>query len=202
MFDTGARLSTQYDMADSVVAPFLHSIGAKKIDLLVVSHGDNDHAGGAKTLLQKLPINAIKTSVPEKFLPYPANYCLRGDKWQWDDVTFAFLYPSSDKLNFNNDSSCVLRITSNNQHILLTGDIEKFAELELVKSNAEDLPADILIAPHHGSKTSALDEFIQHVRPHYVLFPVGYRNRYHFPNIDVKEKYRQIRGGQPEQRGN
>jgi len=87
----------------------------------------------------------------------------------------------------------VLSVTNAYQKtILLTGDIEKFAENYLIQQNAKELFADILVAPHHGSKTSAIDKFVESVHPRYVLFPVGYRNRYHFPNASVVEKYQAI----------
>jgi competence protein ComEC len=84
----------------------------------------------------------------------------------------------------------VLKITAGNKSVLLTGDIEKFAEKELVKNDKFNLHADILVAPHHGSKTSADDSFLHATNPTYVLFPIGYRNRYHFPNKSVIEKYK------------
>ncbi|MES2217037.1 MAG: DNA internalization-related competence protein ComEC/Rec2 [Pseudomonadota bacterium] len=186
VFDAGPRLSVNYDMGESVVVPFLHTLAAKRIDMLVISHGDNDHIGGANALLRNFPVSAIKTSVPE-LLPH-ADYCLQGLKWRWDGVDFEFIYPFASKLHLGNNSSCVLRVSSGAKHILLTGDIEKLAEKSLLAS-AENLPATILIAPHHGSKTSANENFITRVHPRYVLFPVGYRNRYHFPNKTVVEKY-------------
>lgn len=188
VFDTGAKLGKSYDMGESVVIPFLRSIGAKQIDMLVISHGDNDHIGGSGALLKRLPVRAIKSSVPKK-LPVFSSYCLRGEAWTWDQVHFKFLYPSPDTLNLNNDSSCVLRITAGNKHILLTGDIEKFSEKYLVKFEEENLKANILVAPHHGSKTSGVDAFLQAVNPQHVLFPFGYRNRYHFPHKSIIEKY-------------
>lgn len=187
VFDAGPRLSASYDMGDSIVVPFLHFIGAHNVDMLVVSHRDNDHIGGAQAILTQLPVRAVKTSVPE-LLPN-ARYCLRGDAWQWDGVDFEFLHPSLDTLGLDNDSSCVLRITIGKQHILLTGDVEKKAEKDLVATVAADLPADILVAPHHGSKTSGLASFVEAVNPHYVVFAVGYRNRYHFPHQSVVLQY-------------
>jgi competence protein ComEC len=193
VFDAGPKLSSNYDMGESVVAPFLHSIGAKKIDMLVVSHGDNDHVGGASALFQDFLVLTARTSDPKKLLPLPSQYCLRGETWEWDKVTFTFLYPALDRLDLDNNSSCVLRITDEKQkHILLTGDIEKMAEKFLLQVDPKNLSADILVAPHHGSKTSAIMEFIHAVNPQYVLFPVGYRNRYHFPNPSVIEKYRMM----------
>jgi competence protein ComEC len=187
VYDAGPKLGENYDMGESVVVPFLHSIGAKRVDMLVVSHGDNDHIGGTGAVLQQFPVTEIKTSVPQA-LPGAA-YCLRGTAWEWEGVSFSFLYPSKDKLDLDNNSSCVLRITNGKKTLLLTGDIEKLAEKELVLNQKNNLPADILVAPHHGSKTSAQDDFLESVHPRIVLFAVGYRNRYHFPNSSVVEKY-------------
>lgn len=189
VFDAGPKLSDSYDMGESVVLPYLHSLDAKKIDMLVISHPDNDHIGGSGALLKQIPIVSIKSSTPSK-LPSPlADFCLRGTHWQWDHVNFAFLYPAPDKLNLDNDSSCVLRITNGVHSILLAGDIEKVAEQYLSENEAGNLLTDILVAPHHGSKTSASNDFIQEVHPQIVLFPVGYRNRYHFPHESVVKKY-------------
>lgn len=188
VFDTGAKLSANYDMGESVVVPFLRSIGAKKIDMLVVSHGDNDHIGGSQAILKRFPVASIKTSTPEKFTQ-PSTWCLQGESWQWDKVNFRFLNPPEQHLHQGNDSSCVLRISSGDKHILLTGDIEKFAEKYLVETESQNLRADILVAPHHGSKTSAEMGFLECVKPQYVLFPIGYRNRYHFPHPSVLAKY-------------
>jgi competence protein ComEC len=189
VFDTGARLSASFDMGDSVVVPFLHSINTKKIDMLVISHSDNDHIGGADAVMTQLPVQSVKTSVP-KFFTH-ADLCLRGDAWTWDNVNFTFLYPTRETLNKDNNSSCVLRVSSGNQQILLTGDIEKFAEKDLAANEHDNLHATILIAPHHGSKTSALKNFVNLVDPKYVLFATGYRNRYHFPHPSVVKLYQE-----------
>lgn len=192
VFDAGARLSDHNDMGENVVVPFLRSLSVRYIDRLVISHSDNDHIGGAPAILKQIPTYLIESSVPYKFPAMPASYCLRGETWQWDQVIFQFLYPTRDKLSLDNNSSCVLRITTGNQHILLTGDIEKLAEEYLMNFSAADLAADILVAPHHGSRTSALNEFIFAIHPHIVLFSVGYRNRYHFPDPAVVKKYQNI----------
>lgn len=193
VFDAGPKLGANYDMGESVVAPFLQSIGTKNIDMLVISHPDNDHIGGAKSLFHYFKILKTKTSTPDRLLPFTSEYCLRGQSWQWDEVTFKFLYPTIDNLDSDNESSCVLLITNKNQKsILLTGDIEKNAEKFLIANEGKNLTANILVAPHHGSKTSAVDEFVEDIHPQYVLFPVGYRNRYHFPHASVIEKYQHI----------
>jgi competence protein ComEC len=191
VFDTGVKWNDQFDMGDSVVLPFLRAQNIKNIDMLVISHEDNDHIGGSATILKQLPVLAIKTSVPDRFQYMNVSYCLRGEHWLWDGVKFEFIYPLPDKLHLDNNSSCVLRITNGYKTILLTGDIEKLAENDLVKWDGKNLAADILVAPHHGSKTSAMNEFIDDVNPSIVLFPVGYRNRYHFPHPSVLRKYQQ-----------
>ena len=133
----------------------------RKIDTLVISHGDNDHRGGAGAILQQMPVSEIKTSVPQFFTGFKTSYCLRGETWQWDGVTFSFIYPTMEYLGLGNDSSCVLKIADKYHSVLLTGDIEQIAEKYLVDNNAHELSSDVIIAPHHGSKTSGLSQFIQ-----------------------------------------
>lgn len=196
VYDAGPKFGANFDMGESVVLPYLRGIRTKRIDMLVISHGDNDHIGGASALLKNIPVTLIKTSTPEK-LPSPVTqHCLAGTAWQWDGVNFSFIYPDLKQLNLGNDSSCVLRIDNGDHSILLTGDIEKAAEKDLLAQPLSLLPATILVAPHHGSKTSGLTKFIEAVRPRFVLYPVGYRNRYHFPHAGVVKSYQAIGAAQ------
>jgi competence protein ComEC len=192
VFDTGAKYSADFDLGAAVVVPFLRHEGISKIDMLVVSHGDNDHIGGAQSVLKAFPVAQIFTSVPPRFAPLLATECLAGQSWQWDGVQFQFLYPVQSMLGLDNNSSCVLRITSGTQHLLLTGDIEKPAEELLTKNSADNLFSQILVAPHHGSKTSSTAQFAQDVHPEYVFYPVGYLNKYHFPSNSVVTRYQQL----------
>lgn len=192
IFDAGPKLSDSFDMGENVVAPFVHSLGVKTIDMLVVSHGDNDHRGGTYALLKQFRVRSIKTSVPEKFYGFNADYCLRGNSWQWDGIEFEFLHPTVQQLKLNNNSSCVLRVGRGKSAVLLPGDIEKSAEKDLIEKNIINSSVAILIAPHHGSKTSAESQFITTLHPTYVIFPIGYRNRYHFPHEKVIEMYNQL----------
>jgi len=193
VFDAGPRFGLNYDMGESVVTPFLQTLNAKKIDLLVISHGDNDHAGGASAIVKNFSVTTIESGEPGRLkLSRAILPCKRYEKWQWDKINFEFLFPEKNSLQKGNDHSCVLKITTANQKsILLTGDIEKQAEKFLLDSK-ENLAADILVAPHHGSKTSGLNEFVAAVHPHWVVFSVGYLNRYHFPNAFVVKKYQAI----------
>jgi competence protein ComEC len=117
--------------------------------------------------------------------------CASGASWEWDGVRFEMLHPASAaaRARKSNDLSCVLKVTAGGRSMLLTGDIEKPAEAELAARDAAKLAADILLAPHHGSKTSSTPEFLAAVRPSAAVIPVGYRNRFGHPNAEVVERY-------------
>jgi len=189
VFDTGAKYSDKGDLASMVVMPYLSGEGVAKIDRLVISHGDNDHAGGAKTILAGIPVGKIYTSVPDKFPHHAAIHCQQGQHWHWDGVDFEFLSPIADTVFEGNNASCVLKVSSTNGAALLTGDIEKAAEKSLLLNQRAKLESAVLIAPHHGSRTSSTAEFIDAVNPQYVLFPSGYRNRFGFPKEEVLSRY-------------
>jgi len=192
VFDAGSRRSAEADQGERVVLPYLHSQGISRVDMLVISHGDNDHSGGAQAILKQLPVSLIETSVPQLFSAWPAAYCVAGKSWDWDGVHFSFLHPGLAQLNQGNDSSCVLRVSTEKNRILLPGDIEKAAENFLLADPSNDLAADVLVAPHHGSKTSGLRSFIGRVHPQYVLYAIGYHNRYHFPSATVAATYQEL----------
>lgn len=189
VFDTGAKYAAESDLASSVVIPYLRGEGVTKIDHLVISHADNDHAGGTKTLLAEMGASNLFTSVPSVFDDKLSTACEQGAKWQWDGVEFEFLHPARVNLFNGNDASCVLKVSSSNGSVLLPGDIEKTSERSLLQYMSDKLKADVLIAPHHGSKTSSTRNFIEAVKPSFVLFPVGYRNRFGFPKQEVVSRY-------------
>jgi competence protein ComEC len=191
VYDTGAKFSEQSDMGQSVVLPFLRSQGIEKVDSLIISHGDNDHIGGAVSLMRGIDIGQVLTSVPQQLNEYAPVKCAAGQSWLWDEVKFTVLAPQQAFMS-DNDNSCVLKIESKHGAVLLTGDIEAMAESWLVKIYGEELKANVLIAPHHGSKTSSTAEFLQAVQPDYVLIPAGYRNQFGHPHKDVLARYRQI----------
>jgi competence protein ComEC len=190
VYDAGPKFSASFDLGESVVLPFLRKAKTNKIDMLVISHADNDHIGGAQAILNAYPDTLIKTSAPEKFIS--ADFCKLDDAWEWDKVKFKFLYPVSKQTNSRNDNSCVLMIDNGQHKTLLTGDIEKSAENKLLELMPEKLKADIIIAPHHGSKTSGMEKFIFAVNPKFILYATGYRNRYHFPHPSVLKTYEKV----------
>ncbi len=191
VYDTGAKFSEQSDMGTSVLLPFLHAQGTGKIDSLVISHGDNDHIGGAASLMRGMPTEQVLTSVPQQLNKYFPIACTAGQSWLWDEVNFTMLSPHQVFVS-ENDKSCVLKIQSKQGTVLLTGDIEAGTEDWLVETYAGALQADVLIAPHHGSKTSSTAGFLQAVQPKLVLIPAGYRNQFGHPHSDVLARYRQV----------
>lgn len=193
IYDTGAKFSNHYDMGKAVLLPFLTGEGISFIDRMVISHGDNDHIGGAQTVLQNTAVKSVYTSAPDKLKDYQPVLCQTGQQWQWDNVEFNMLSPDLDSQVSGNDQSCVLKITAPTGSVLLTGDIEKTSEHRLVNINKDELAANILIAPHHGSKTSSSTAFLKQVAPDWVLIPAGYQNRFGFPHKIVLTRYRALK---------
>lgn len=190
LYDTGARFAEQSDMGASVVLPYLLHQGINKIDDLIISHGDNDHSGGAVAVLAALPVDRLFSSVAEFAEGQGRQYCRAGQQWEWDGVVFTMLSPADKAFEKENDNSCVLKMSTSHWSALLTGDIEHLAESELLKTDAEKLASDVLIAPHHGSKTSSSPEFLRSVAPKVVLIPAGKLNRFGFPHRQVLARYR------------
>jgi competence protein ComEC len=164
---------------------------------LIITHGDKDHAGGMQSVLQALPVGVLRSSlgevVPQATAP-DAQACLAGTRWHWDGIDFEMLHPAAmhytREKQRSNDRSCVLRIGVGGQFILLTADIEQKTERELLQSVGEKLASHVLLAPHHGSRTSSSPEFVAKVAPQIVLVAAGYRNRFGHPKDDVLARYR------------
>jgi competence protein ComEC len=180
-----------------VVVPFLQSQGIKKVDTIVVSHSHDDHSGGVRSIVEKLSVGKVLTSNIEKLmLDFSAIYpCQASQQWQWDGVHFQILHPASDFLTYrarDNNYSCVLKISALNGSILLTGDIQKEAEAYLVAHDTSTLDADIVLAPHHGSKTSSNLYFLEAVTPKLAVVSTGYLNRWQFPSAEVTQRYKDI----------
>jgi competence protein ComEC len=189
IFDTGARYSEKFDMGKAVIVPFLKGLNISKIDRLIISHADNDHIGGLKSIKETLNIKSLVSSaaIPQ------STPCLSGQQWQWDGIKFTFLSPNLSQFDSKNNNSCVLKIESAYGSALLTGDIEAISEAALVENSSNNLKSDLLIAPHHGSKTSSTPAFLGKVRPKWILIPSGYKNRYHFPHASVLTRYQAIK---------
>lgn len=189
VYDTGARFSERFNIGDVVLTPFLRSEGVHQLSMLMVSHGDNDHIGGADALLKNFKIDRVLSSVPEKFSFTPTSICYAGQTWVWDAVKFEVLHPLLGSSFTGNNASCVLKVSSPYGSVLLTGDIEKQAETSLVQNMRDLIKADIMLVPHHGSKTSSGDDFIGSVAPEIGFISAGYRNRFGFPKQDIMSRY-------------
>ncbi len=197
LYDTGPYYSPESDGGSRVLLPYLSARGIHHLDTMIVSHNDNDHSGGALSVLAAIPTDQVVTSLkPDSAIVLAAPHhqaCMAGQHWNWDGVSFEILQPTpasyeSDKWK-PNARSCTLKISTDKLSILLPGDIEAIQEDELINSVPEKLAATVLLAPHHGSGTSSTPAFLRAVHPELALFQVGYRNRYHHPKMEVYQRY-------------
>jgi competence protein ComEC len=186
VYDMGVRYPSGFNTGAVVVAPYLRHQGASAVDLAVVSHADQDHAGGLRGLMDDIEVRRILSGEPEE-LGVSAEPCRRDMAWRWDGVEFRFLYPAGPGAS-GNDASCVLRIDTAGASALLTGDIEAAVEAALVHRDGADLDADLLIAAHHGSDSSSTAAFLRAVDPDWVWFSAGYANRFGFPSRAVQAR--------------
>ncbi|MBU1214850.1 MAG: DNA internalization-related competence protein ComEC/Rec2 [Gammaproteobacteria bacterium] len=195
LFDTGPDYPGEADSGNRILVPALRGLGVDHLDTLILSHGDIDHIGGTASVLQGIPTDRILASLDkeDKRLPdmQQVGSCREGMVWEWEGVSFEILHPphAITAKRHDNDQSCVLRISTGEHHILLTGDIEAASEERLLKSHAGKLHADLLVAPHHGSRSSSSRAFVNAVSPQHVVFTSGYRNRFHHPHNDVVRRY-------------
>ena len=192
VYDAGPAFG-ESDSGGRILVPELRSRGTSRVDLMVLTHEDSDHIGGALTVLETMEVEVLASSLPPRHplnaLAQLARRCRAGESWDWDGVRFAFLHPrAGDASVRRNNQSCVLRITARGTSMLLTGDIERPAELALV-SNPQ-AQAEIVLAPHHGSRSSSSAEFIARVAPRWAIVAAGYRNRFGHPSAEVLERYR------------
>lgn len=198
LFDTGPDFSGEADSGNRILVPSLRALGISRLDGLILSHGDLDHVGSTASVREVLAPGWIRTSMPADH-PLLAGTsgvlpCRDGDAWNWDGASFEILHPgplSKKRKKHDNNESCVLRISVGTRHVLLTGDIESPAEASLLARHPDRLPATLLVAPHHGSKSSSSPDFVAAVAPRYVVFTSGYRNRFHHPHPTVVRRYAQ-----------
>lgn len=188
LYDTGANLSPDFNVGAAVVVPVLRALGIGSLDAVVVSHGDNDHAGGLTGVQSNIEIGSLISNVRFSAGNLSAERCRDTGVWVWDDVEFRFLQSGANYTSENN-SSCVLQIRHAMGRVLLPGDIEREAEAQLTRRYGAELSSELLLAPHHGSLSSSSYAFIKHVEPEYVVFSTGYRNSFGHPHERVLERY-------------
>lgn len=201
LYDAGPRFSRESDAGHRVLVPLLRALG-ERVDVLMLSHRDADHTGGAAAVLAQQPGAALTGSIEAEHALQalrPATPCVAGQRWVWDGVAFEVLHPTGaepDHPARPNTASCVLRVASaeGGPHAqavaLLVGDIEAAQEQALLARSAP-VKADVLLVPHHGSKTSSSPAFLDAVQPRTALVQAGYRNRFGHPAPEVLQRYAQ-----------
>ncbi|MFT5446241.1 MAG: competence protein ComEC [Gammaproteobacteria bacterium] len=204
LFDAGPSWSRGNDAGASVVVPMLRRQGISRLDRILISHRHLDHAGGLVGVLRALPgTDVLGDHGFDAFVDKP---CRAGLRWTWDGYEFQILHPpaasalSSGSISTTvrarsarlavNDRSCVLRVTGPGGSVLLPGDIEKRGEFALIQTASSALRSDVLLVPHHGSRTSSTLAFLQSVRPDLAINSSGHRNRFSLPAADVVARYR------------
>ena len=196
VYDAGPQYSRDSDAGQRVLLPLLRSRGEPHIDKLVLSHRDVDHVGGARAVLAALPVRELLSSLdathPLVAQAQAPQRCEAGQSWTWDGVRFDVLRPQSadyERQLKPNAMSCVVRVGGRRHSALLTGDIERDQEFALVAAHGEALRSDVLIVPHHGSRTSSSAALLDAVRPSVAVVQAGYRNRFGHPAADVMLRY-------------
>jgi competence protein ComEC len=201
VYDAGPQYTPEADAGQRVLLPLLRARGEQAVDHLVLSHRDLDHVGGAASLIKALPVRQLSSSL-EAFHPLRAmlpthQRCDAGQRWRWDGVDFEMLHPAAAEHPPTgtlparpNALSCVLRVSdASGRRLLLTGDIEAAQETALLAREGPNLKSDALLVPHHGSRTSSTEAFIQAVAPRWALAQAAYRSRFGHPAPDVVARY-------------
>ncbi|MTD21928.1 DNA internalization-related competence protein ComEC/Rec2 [Pseudomonas sp. CCM 7891] len=189
LYDAGPRFG-EFDLGARVVLPELLKFGVKKLDLMLLSHADADHAGGAMTIAQGLPIKRVVGGETDG-LPagLGAQPCVSGEQWEWDGVRFElWQWPGATS---GNQKSCVLQVQAKEERLLLTGDIDRDAERALLASTLA-VRTDWLQAPHHGSRSSSSWPFLQQLAPKAVLISRGHGNAFGHPHPHVMARYQAL----------
>jgi competence protein ComEC len=181
IYDVGASYPSGFNMADSVLLPLLQARGlTNKVDWVLLSHADNDHAGSLPQLLKGIQTPQVLTNQDK---------CRQGLDLVWEGLRVTSLWPDDANKYNDNNGSCVIKISDDFHSILLPGDIDKSIEKQLIDQYPKQLQADILLAPHHGSNTSSSSEFLHSVSARYVVFSQGFMNRWRFPRQEVVNRY-------------
>lgn len=195
LYDAGPRYSPQADAGSRVILPYLRARGIDRIDLLVLSHLDSDHSGGAAAILTSVDVRRVLTSIePQHPLLAAAREvqtCREGQRFELGDVELRVLHPTDaddPSRGGTNARSCVLDARVGSVRVLLTGDLPQAQEQALVRREP-DLRAALVTAPHHGSRHSSGEAFVRAVAPRWVLVQAGYRNRFGHPDAEVQARY-------------
>jgi competence protein ComEC len=199
LYDSGPRYSPQADAGARIVLPYLRARGIEKVDLFVLSHLDADHSGGAASILGRVEVGEVWTSVdfghPLLAKAQHVHRCLAGDSSALGRVDVHVLHPTAAEYGLpsrnTNARSCVVELRAATAHVLLTGDLPATQESDLV-SRSPSLRTTLLTAPHHGSRNSSSEPFVRATAPTWVVAQAGYRNRFGHPDPGVVARYRAV----------
>jgi len=189
LFDTGRSYRGGGSAAEHVILPFLRHQRIQSIDTLVVSHADDDHAGGVAALIREIDVARILVGEMIPVSGRTVIECKAGEFWQTDGIAYRFIHPGADTALQGNDASCVLIVSAKGHHLVLTGDIEGEAELEVLRRYPFE-SASIVLIPHHGSLTSSSPAIVNRLRPSYAIASVAYDNRWGFPKERVTRRWK------------
>jgi competence protein ComEC len=190
VYDAGPAFRSGSDAAALAVLPYLRHRAVRRVDALVLSHDDADHTGGAATLLEQVPVDKVFASGPVSRLEHALLPCDDPRGWTWDGVRFDWLLREKPAGSTDNDRSCVLQVRTGRSTLLLAGDIGREAEGRLLEEGWRG-PVDIVVAAHHGSRSSSTERFVEAAAARWVLFATGYRNRWGFPAEEVVRRWQQ-----------
>ncbi|MEC6897355.1 DNA internalization-related competence protein ComEC/Rec2 [Photobacterium piscicola] len=186
IYDTGNAWGEK-SIAQSVIEPILAYKGISAIDGLVLSHSDNDHAGGSDYLIQRYqPLKKYSSDQRNGF-----SACVMGQKWQWQGLEFAVKWPPATTLRATNSDSCVIHIQAlggKGPSVLLTGDIDAKSELVML-TQIQVEQADVIVVPHHGSSTSSTQTLLDSIKPSVAIVSIGYFNPWGLPSAAIKQRY-------------
>ncbi|HSP30747.1 MAG TPA: ComEC/Rec2 family competence protein, partial [Halomonas sp.] len=183
LYDTGPRFRSGFMPLETLWSPGQH------FDQVIVSHADNDHAGGVDALLTDHQVSQWIAPVGEA-LPMSSRACQRGQAWQRDGVNYRFLWPPAGANTLSpNDRSCVLEVRVGEQRLLITGDVSTEIERRFLLD--VDAPVSVLVAGHHGSGTSSGIQFVRHAAPGHAIFSAGRDNPFQHPVDPVVRRFRQ-----------
>jgi competence protein ComEC len=193
LYDMGPAVEEGFDAGERAVTPTLHALGVNRLDAAVISHGDNDHAGGFEAVESGFPIDRRYAPVDSGLAARieELRICEAGHEWRWDGVRFRFLHPTPHFPYLRNESSCVLRIETAHGATLLTGDIGEVIERDLVRREPSAVRADVVTVAHHGSGSSSDPGFVAASAARVALISAGYGNRFRHPRAEIVDRWRQ-----------
>ena len=187
LYDMGPATLDGFDAGEHAVLPALRGLGVRRLDAAVISHGDNDHAGGWPAVARALPV--LATFAPNRSHAPGLASCRAGEGWEWDGVRFRFLHPDAEFPYLGNEASCILRIETRHGTALLTGDVGHYVERSLVANTPALLRNDVVLVPHHGSAGSSDPNFVAATGARLALVSSGAGNRFRHPRPEVVARW-------------